>query len=192
MKNRSDDELIALIGTGSTGAFNELFVRHRALVFGYAFRILGDRARAEDVAQETWIRLVKISTAWTAQGGARSWLATVARRLAIASLRAERRLEYHPADELDQSEDTSGLSRETFEDVLLAQESREVVKAAIAALPDVGRTAITLWLTEDLSYSDIARELSISESAVKSALFRAKERLVRELSDSNLRQGRRS
>ena len=75
---------------------------------------------------------------------------------------------------------------------MLAQENREVVKAAIAALPDVGRAAITLWLTEDLSYSDIARELSISESAVKSALFRAKERLVRELSAANPRQGRRA
>ena len=87
----SDDSLIGRVNVGDGAAWRALVDRHMGPVFGQAWRMLGDRAEAEDVAQETFVRLMRKAPDWQ-QGGAKlkTWLFRVAINLCIDRKRARR------------------------------------------------------------------------------------------------------
>src|SRR6266446_4776439 len=63
-REKTDEELLAEFQQGDAGAFERLLRRHRSPLYTFFVRMLGDRARAEDLAQETFLRIVKGSAAW--------------------------------------------------------------------------------------------------------------------------------
>src|SRR5207237_1405095 len=68
-QERTDEELLAAFQQGDVGAFEALLRRHRAPLFSFLLRMLGDRERAEDLAQETFLRIVKGAAAWEQREG---------------------------------------------------------------------------------------------------------------------------
>src|SRR2546428_11616993 len=82
-QERTDEELLAAYQQGDPGAFEALLRRHRAPLFTFLLRMLGDRQRAEDLAQETFLRIVKGAPAWERRARFQTWLYTVARNLCI-------------------------------------------------------------------------------------------------------------
>lgn len=186
MRTETDEELMRKLGQGSSGAFDELFRRHGGRVLGYCSRILGDKGLGEDVSQEVWIRVAKTATDWRPREGAslRSWLLTISRNLALNDLRNRKRLVAWPEDGEARAEASIEIEKASVEQILIGESDRARVAKAIDRLDDVKRTALMLWMNEDMSHEQIAKELGSSAAAVKSLLFRARRDL-----EASLNQG---
>src|SRR2546421_11796265 len=98
MSERTDEELLADFQQGDAGAFERLLARHRAPLYTFLLRMLGDRERAEDLAQETFLRIVKGAQAWEQRARFQTWLFTIARNLCVDQSRRDR---FRRTDSLD-------------------------------------------------------------------------------------------
>src|SRR5258708_21601946 len=99
-QERTDEELLAAFQQGDVGAFEALLRRHRAPLFTFLVRMLGEREKAEDLAQETFLRIVKGAQAWEHRARFQTWLYTIARNLCVDQ---SRRGPFRRADSLDQT-----------------------------------------------------------------------------------------
>lgn len=174
MKNVSDGELMSALAKGNQSAFRELFQRHGSSVMGFSRRLLGSLEAAEEISQETWIRVVKSAEDYQDRGTFRAYVFTIARRLSLNWLRKQNRLVNFEPDEWESqaAPETDRLEWQFIERIELAR-----LKSTFEALPENQRVALTLWLSEDLSYEQIANQLGLSVSAIKSLLFRARQTL---------------
>ena len=173
-----------MVAQGSSPAFAELFKRHGGRVLGYCARIVGERAAGEDLSQEVWIKVAKAAPDWRPEASLRAWLLTIARNAALNHLRRQNRLELMGESEEPEAPEASfALDRLTIEDKLIAAEDKKRVAHAIDGLSDQKRAALMMWLNEQLSQDEIARELGITLAAVKSLLHRARNELESRLSD---------
>jgi RNA polymerase sigma-70 factor, ECF subfamily len=172
----SDAELMEWLRAGDREAFAELVDRHKDAVVGYLARLTGSRDRAEDLAQETFLRLYRSASGYVERGYLRAFLFRIATNLLRSEERRERRLRLlAPFLALDREEAPSAPSG-----LLRAEVQREVAQA-IALLPMSYRVPLVLHELEGWSYADIAAELSCREGTVKSRIFRGRERLRRSL-----------
>src|SRR5205807_6114672 len=99
-REKTDEELLGEFQQGDAGAFERLLRRHRSPLYTFFVRMLGDRARAEDLAQETFLRIVKGAAAWEQRARFQTWLYTIARNLCVD---ASRRDKFRRADSLDET-----------------------------------------------------------------------------------------
>jgi len=173
----SDAELMArLRSADDREAFGRLVDRHKDAVVGYLARLTGSRERAEDLGQETFLRLYRAAPGYVEQGLLRAFLFRIATNLLRSEERRERRMRLlAPFLLLDRAEDPAAPSG------LLRAEVQREVASAIAALPMSYRVPLVLHELEGWSYADIAVELSCREGTVKSRIFRGRERLRRSL-----------
>src|ERR1700704_7191596 len=104
-QERSDEDLLAAYQQGDPGSFEDLLRRHRAPLFTFLLRMLGDRERAEDLAQETFLRIVKGAQAWEQRARFQTWLYTIARNLCVDQSRRDR---FRRADSLDRTDGPDG------------------------------------------------------------------------------------
>lgn len=166
-----EDKLIARAQTGDRPAFQMLVETHVEKLHRLGYRMLGSREEAEDVAQESFIRLWKALPDWQA-GRAKlsTWLYRVASNLCIDRLRKRREVglpeDYDPPD-------PNARTERTVEDL----QRRAAVKSALDALPERQRLAILLSHYEGCGNPETARVLGISVEAVESLLARARRSL---------------
>lgn len=172
----TDDELMKRVAQGNEEAFRHLFRRHGGKLISYARQLLGgDLMKAEDLVQNFWIKALKLAPHYEGRGQFTAWACTLLRNSCLNELRSQRRLLPLQGD-VDESADPHGLEEELLQKTALAQ-----VMKHIEALPDQQRTALVMFLSEDVSYQEIARELETTESSVKSLIFRARQNLMRGL-----------
>jgi RNA polymerase sigma-70 factor (ECF subfamily) len=172
----SDDSLMLLFANGDAGAARILTARLLPRVLSHAARVLGDRAEAEDVAQEAMLRLWRAAADWRA-GGARpsTWLYRVTANLSVDRLRKAGRAV--GLDESAEPEDDGPGAEET-----LVQAGRmAALDAALAQLPERQRQAVVLRHIEGLSNPEIAEVLEIGIEAVESLTARGKRALAKAL-----------
>jgi RNA polymerase sigma-70 factor (ECF subfamily) len=154
--------------TGTLAPLQEIYRRHASDVFRYALFLSGNRADAEDITSDAFVRL------WTAPGEIRAatvkaYLFTIARNLYLDGRRAQARL-----TALD--DDLPSHAR-TAEDRATARSEVAHVRAAMQRLPDEDRAAL-LMRANGLPYEDIARALRASVGAIKVRVHRARRRLM--------------
>jgi RNA polymerase sigma-70 factor, ECF subfamily len=171
--------LMALIRSGDHAAFTELVKLHQNAIIGTAYRMLGSSEDAQDLAQQVFVRIWKSAPRYEASAKFTTWMFTILRNLAFNEYRRRGR---HPAQSLDAGEADFGQQIEDHQtvsaDVALGQKELEAaVDAAIQALPEKQRLAVSLRRFEDLPYEEIAVILEMTVSAVKSLLFRARNDL---------------
>lgn len=159
------------------GALVEAHARFQPELVRRCQRIVGDRAQAEDLAQEAFARALERQRDLDPDRPIDAWLTTVATRLAIDTLRRGRRFGGAPADIPDVDL--------TF-DAAADQERRRHVRAAIDQLSDRQRQAVVLYSFHDLSYDEIADREGLSLGAVKMTLMRARRRLRDALAGKDL------
>jgi RNA polymerase sigma factor (sigma-70 family) len=170
-----DDALMRRVATADASAFRTLAEAHGALVHRIAFRMLGDAAEAEDIAQESLLRLWRDASRWQAgHSGVAAWLTRVAMNQCLDRLR---RRKFASDDEVPEREDETPLAP----DLIDAEASRERVVAAIADLPDRQRAAIVLTYYEDQPNNAAAVLLDMNIKAFESLLLRARGALAKAL-----------
>jgi RNA polymerase sigma-70 factor (ECF subfamily) len=165
------------IAAGDRAAFGDLVERWQKRLINFFYRSTGNRADAEDLAQETFVQLYRVAPQYEARGSFNAFLFTLARRRMIDSFRrqARRPLEYlDPGDyAIQQEPEASDRSREV----------EEAFHCALNALPENQRLAILMLQQQGLSYDEIAEALDASLSAVKTWIHRARTHLREELKD---------
>jgi RNA polymerase sigma-70 factor, ECF subfamily len=172
----SDDQLMKKIARGDESAFAKLFDRHAVKVLGYAKRLMGDEAKAEDVSQEVWMKVVRAAAQYDGKDQFIAWLYTLVRNTAFNHLRRIKNTREDMREDLETSS-PADFSRQSVEEILVKESDLEMVKQMIQALPESQRTVLVAWMTEELSYEELADQTGQSVSSVKSLLFRAKRNL---------------
>ncbi|HJR79514.1 MAG TPA: sigma-70 family RNA polymerase sigma factor [Anaerolineales bacterium] len=174
MSAPSDRDLIQRARHGEVQAFGELVRRYQTSVFNVCYRILHDRVEAEDMAQESFIRAHERLGTFDEELLFGPWIRRVASNVCLNHL-SSRKL---PA-EIDEERDADTSARP--EAVQEERERREQIRAALASLPAHYRVVIELRHYQEMSYQEIATELNIPLSDVKSHLFRARKLLAEKL-----------
>jgi RNA polymerase sigma-70 factor (ECF subfamily) len=180
----TDVELVRAYRNGDVHAFEELHRRYVASIFRLVRRKLGDALLAEDIAQETFMKALRMMDRVDDSFNFGGWIHTVARNLCFDELRRRQRdLRADGVDD-EESELLANLpSTSKSFDPVLVQESNEMrrqVWAVAQRLPEKYRLVLTLRELQDLSYRQIARTLKMSESAVETLLYRARLRFKEE------------
>src|SRR5438477_10444984 len=180
----TDLELVAAYRTGDVHAFEALHRRYVGSIFRLVRRKLGDALLAEDIAQETFLKALRMMDRVDDSFNFGGWVHTVARNLCFDELRRRQRdLRVDDGDE-EEGGLLAGLpSTSKSFDPVLVQESNEVrrqVWTVAQRLPEKYRLVLTLRELQGLSYRRIARILKMSESAVETLLYRARLRFKEE------------
>lgn len=172
MRNLSDGELMKLISGGNRQAFQEVYQRYGAIVFGYSARLLKDRSTAEDITQDVWMKAVRLASSYRGEGSLKGWLLKITRHTALNFFRSQKNVVLQSGTDIETNQE-NGVP-EDFEKALLKNFEVNRIIGLIQELPDGQRVALLLWISERLSYDEIASEMGLSESAVKSLIFRAR------------------
>ena len=171
----SDDGLLLLYGQGDKEAARMLAARLGPRAFAYAYRLLGDRAEAEDIAQEAMLRLWKMAPDWqVGQAKVTTWLFRVVGNLAMDLLRARRRRRAVPLDDAPEVADgaASALGGMIDDDRMAALQS------ALDRLPERQRQAVVLRHIEGMTNPEIAAIMEVGVEAVESLTARGKRALA--------------
>ena len=177
-----DTVLVAQARAGDRTAFDELVVRYQDRVFNMAYRILGHREDALDVAQEIFLTVFKSLARFEAKARFSTWLYRVTVNRCRDELRRRGTVKHTRPRSLDaaRKNDDDDRSMEpaaaaaTPEQQAAARETHELVSAAIADLPGDAREVLVMRDVEDLAYDDIAEILEIPVGTVRSRLNRAR------------------
>lgn len=178
----SDDELMRAFIAGDTAAMEALFDRHRKAVFGWLVRHAADRAEAEDLYQEAWLRIIRGAGAYE-PGNFAAWMWRIVRNLA-----ADRAKKMKPALILDapvDCEDGDSLLVDTIEDSaavhaldgMEAAERRQRVGAAIGRLSAALKEVVTLRINAELEFREIAEMLNLPLGTVLARMHNAVAKL---------------
>jgi RNA polymerase sigma-70 factor (ECF subfamily) len=179
----ADEELMPLIGEKDPEAFEVFYDRHGGVAYSLAYRIVGERAAAEDVSQEAFISLWRSGARFdSTRGSVRSWMLSIVRNRAIDYLRSKAGkapkltfdddsiLEQRPSEELT---DAEAMRRETASEV----------RGAIGQLPGEQSKVIELAYFGGFSHSEIARMLGVPLGTVKGRMRLGLEKIRGELAE---------
>jgi RNA polymerase sigma-70 factor (ECF subfamily) len=179
-----DVQLMCRVRDGDLSAFSLLVNRYRKPLISFLQRTVGNRFEAEELAQEVFWRVYRSRGSYQPTARFTTWLFRIASHTAINWLRDRRHERFQ--DRLEGT--TAEASRQqyidyqpTAEQSLLADARSQEIRHAINRLPTTQREAVIMHKYRELEYWQIARELCCSEAAVKSLLYRAYERLRRNL-----------
>ena len=170
LRVRDDDDM---------DAFEQLVERHQHAIVGTVAKMLNSNADAEDIAQQVFIRLWKSAKRYKEQAKFTTFLYTVTKNLVFnESKKRSRRKQVSIEERAEDSHlEIPDHQSRSPDNTVLEAELRSAIDSAIAQLPEKQRLAVILRRYEQLSYEEIAAVLSLTVSAVKSQLFRARTSL---------------
>jgi RNA polymerase sigma-70 factor (ECF subfamily) len=175
-----DAELMLRVKDGDGASFTILLEKHRLPVIHFLYRMVQNQGVAEELAQEVFLRVYRSRGSYEPTAKFTTWLFRIATHLALNSLRdgKNRRLEERLDDD---SQDTPARQvsdhQPTVEQKMMREARLEEIRRAVAMLPEKQRAAVLMHKYQEMEYSQIAKVLDCSESAIKSLLFRAYETL---------------
>ena len=185
LSSLTDPAVVALAQSGSEAAYRELVTRYERPVFSLVFRMVRDRETAEDLSQETFIKVLNNLDRYSPEFKFSSWLFKIANNLTIDHLRRRRvdtiSIEGAPdAVTVESARATSIAVVSQDQSPLEELESRELgtaIEAAIARLRPEYRACILLRHVEDRSYEEIAEIVKLPLGTVKTYIHRARHEL---------------
>lgn len=174
LREQSDEDagLVVRVSEGDVAAYRELVRRHAAKLTHYARRLLGDETEAEDVVQETCLRLWQRAAEYSPEARVTTWLHRITHNLAVDRLRARGRFLAADEDDLEAEPVSAPQARE-----LETKRRVETLEAAWRRLPERQAAALALVHFDGLSGSEAAQVLGVSEEAVESLLARGRRAL---------------
>jgi RNA polymerase sigma-70 factor (ECF subfamily) len=185
-ESTSDASLVKRVQQGDRKAFDLLVLKYQHRIIKLIMRYVRDPADALDVAQDAFLKAYRALPRFRGESAFYTWMYRIAINTAKNHLVAQKR---RPLDfDLDmQDSDTFDMQNllkdtDTPEGLVLSEEIRETVQAAIAELPADLRTAIVLREMEGMSYEEIAQTMKCPVGTVRSRIFRAREAIDKKLS----------
>jgi RNA polymerase sigma-70 factor (ECF subfamily) len=175
-----DAELMLRVKEGDTASFDALLEKHRLPVIHFLYRMVQNQPVAEELAQEVFLRVYRSRGSYEPTAKFTTWLFRIATHLALNALRDGKN--ERTQERLDERTDDVPVrqvpdGKPSVEQAMVYQIRLAEVRAAIATLPEKQKAAVLMHKYEEMEYSQIAKVLNCSESAVKSLLFRAYETL---------------
>ncbi len=164
--------------------FTTFMRNYQDMVYSTAVRLIGNETQAEDIAQEVFIKAHEHFDNLRTSPSAGGWFKTVATNLSINHIqRYKKRWSFfsdlvHRGDEGEERE-VEFAAPDTFFDEMDATERRAQLEAALARLPDHQRIPLVLFHFEDMPYDEIAKQLRVSLSKVKTDILRGREALAK-------------
>jgi RNA polymerase sigma-70 factor (ECF subfamily) len=186
-----DTQLMIRVQRDDAACFGDLLNRNRTLVVNYLARMVVNRAIAEELAQDVFIRVYRSRQTYEPTAKFSTWLYRITTNVALNYFRDEKKTQNQISLDV---QDSLQVRREAQDRSVLVEDRlvREVVarqiRGAIRALPAKQRAAVVMHKYDEMDYSQIARVLGCSVSAVKALMFRAYETLrlrLRYLQSSN-------
>ena len=169
MSAAEDQADVAKVLGGDTAAFEGIVRRWQGPLVNLAYRFCRDRGRAEEMAQEAFLRAYRRLDRWRGEAAFSTWLFALATNLYCSELR---RIPARtvPIEDVPEPREPRGT------DTALEEEEREsLVRAAVLALPERYREAVILFYFHDMDIGAAARSLGLPEGTVKARLFRGRE-----------------
>lgn len=178
-----DFSLLAEFNAGNGEAFARIVEKHSGRLINFLFRYTRDRAAAEDLAQETFLRLYRSAPGLKPNASLSTVLYRIAYNLAVdLSRRKKARGQVPCLDALEPAgAEPAAPAGSGPEAMYESARTREKIEKAFLSLPDAQRLALTLKVYEDRSYAEIAAVMETSVPAVESLLFRARQSMAKEL-----------
>ena len=174
MESNDEREWIAAAKEGDADAFGQLVERYQTPVYNLCYRMLGNHGDAEDAAQEVFLKAYRALKRYDPERPFKTWLLAIASNHSIDQLR-RKRFEWVSLDALLGRTDLHPISPESIAQL---QFDREEVQAVLEKLGETDRAVVILRYWYELSYDEIAETLSLTNSAVKSRLHRARRELL--------------
>lgn len=169
MDEIADDlELMRRIGDGDANAYRVVSDRHMQAILRYATRLLGERAEAEDVTQETFLRLWTTAATWQPNARVNTWMHRIAHNLCIDRIR-RRRGDPTETEIVDDQHQPS--------DLVMRRELATTVEQALSALPERQRAAVVLVHYQGMTNPEAADVIGVGVEALESLLSRGRTTL---------------
>lgn len=185
--NEGDIDLDTLLA-GDKAAFEKVIVKESPRLFRMIMRIVQDEDEARSVMQETFLQAYKRLSTFRRESKFSTWLYAIGLNLARASLRKLRRFDTLDEEAIDRMQPafSNGMYADSYEawnpqKIAEREERKDLVHKAINKLPDDYRAIVTLRDIEELSTTEVAEVLDISEGAVRVRLHRARQALRKQL-----------
>jgi RNA polymerase sigma-70 factor, ECF subfamily len=169
----STEELVARVRSGDEEAFRLIFDRYSRPVLSFIFDMVGDRDRAEDLAQETFVRAFRALSGLRDETKLSTWLFSIAKNVARESLRSRRRDAANVEIDGEESFELHDQGR-TPAGQLLDKELSGVIQSALMRLDEDKRMVFTLKVLQQRSYEEIAEITGFSVGKLKTDLHRAR------------------
>jgi len=186
----SQDAALGEVHAEAAVSFEEVFDRYHSMVFHLAYRVLGDREEALDVAQEVFFTIYRKMHRFRGDSSLKTWIYRIAINVASNRCRWWNRLRRRGTVSLDEhlSRDSARSLSETLEaggrspeEALMLQEERNEIERSLLRLPVPQRVAVVMRDIDGLSYEEIARAMRVSLGTVKSRIARGREELKKRL-----------
>lgn len=183
-----DDQLMLAYAQGDTAAFDALYARHEGALFRFVRRLLGSAlaAQADEVFQDTWVRIIAARASYSPQGAAwRTWAFTIAHNAAMDRLRVSGREVSLTApdgrddasDPMDWLQGAIDMSHPSAEDLAYWRAAGRQLLHCLDELPDAQRAAFLLHHEDGASVEDLAQRLGLAFETAKSRLRYALQKL---------------
>ena len=184
MQTDPDIQLMLRFKDGDQSAFRVLFDKYKKPVINYCYRYCGHPAVAEELAQETFLRVYKASARYRPTARFSTWLFKIATNVCLNEIRRPAYRER--IESMDQGfganpdppREVAGDPEQCMPDVLLeAHQDQLLIRRAMGRLPEAQRAALLLRATEGFSYQEIGRQINRSANHVKTLIHRGRQRL---------------
>lgn len=184
LKDKTDEQLIAAFQQGDENAFVLLVDRYKDRLTNFVYRFLNDMTDAEDLVQETFVKVYRKKHSYREIAKFSTWIYTIAGNLARSELRKRKRRKTYTMSSLgyEDSEFTPVDPGKDTEGIVFNSYAGEEIMKAIEQLPEPFKTITLLRDIQELSYEDISRILDIPMGTVKSRVNRARLKLQETLS----------
>jgi len=190
LADAADEDLMVQYQAGEVRAFEVLLGRHKKPVFNFILRFVGDRETAEDLLQETFMRVIKGAEAYKRQAKFTTWLYTIARNLCVDQTRRRKHRRHASLDApMSASEDSGTLldvipgSEMASDRKSVSKELHETMQRAIGGLSEEQREVFLMREFLDMPFKQIADVVGVPENTVKSRMRYALEKLRLELDE---------
>src|SRR5580692_7367132 len=179
----TDAQIMLRVKAGDESAFEYLVQKYRRPMLSFMYRMAHNSAVAEDLAQEVFLRVYRSREKYEASAKFTTWLYRIASNLAVNHARDTRHQRPENTVSLDEPDQETGLTMDvpdnslTAEEAIVRRERLAAIRQRVQALPERQRIAVIMHKYQQMDYHQIAEVLKLSESAIKSLLFRAYETL---------------
>lgn len=174
---KTDEELMKEFQADQIYAFNEIYSRYKSPLYSYFSRLTSETI-AEELLQELFIKIVQKKNSFQFNSSLKTWIWTIANNTMIDFWKSKNHHQQKLTQELNEEISENNFFLDSTEELLLQKVTSAQLKACISELPKEHSQIVFLHTYSELSHEEISQITAISVGAIKSVLFRAKEKLI--------------